>query len=125
MVKAHSCGDAPDHTGIILILRSVHEGARRRSPFVEQSMSIICPHCSHGMNVKGLRAGRFTPKCSKCGQTFLLVVTLDPEPSFRASKLPAQPKPAAAQEPAAPKEKPRPAPKPLPAAPPPAVDPGM
>ncbi len=59
-------------------------------------MSIICPHCSHSMNVKGLRAGRFTPKCSKCAQTFLLMVKLDPEPSFETSKLPTPTKPVPA-----------------------------
>ena len=56
-------------------------------------MSIICPYCHHGMNAKVPRAGRFTPKCSKCTQTFLLVVSLEPEPSFATSKLPVPTKP--------------------------------
>ena len=57
-------------------------------------MSIICPYCQHGMNAKAPRAGRFTPKCSKCTQTFSLVVSLEPEPSFVTSKMPAPAKPA-------------------------------
>jgi len=51
-------------------------------------MAIICPYCQSSMNVKTPRAGRFTPKCGKCGKTFQLVVTLNPEPHFQVSALP-------------------------------------
>jgi eukaryotic-like serine/threonine-protein kinase len=35
---------------------------------------IQCPHCRHQIEVKGARPGRFTPKCTKCGQRFMLVI---------------------------------------------------
>ncbi len=52
-------------------------------------MAIICPYCSHSTNAKGVRAGRFTPKCPKCGRSFQLVITMEGDkPSFQASPLP-------------------------------------
>ena len=37
-------------------------------------MSIVCPYCSYKMNVKGLRPGRFTPKCPSCHDKFAVIV---------------------------------------------------
>jgi len=37
-------------------------------------MSIACPYCKAVLTPKGLKPGRYTPKCPKCGQAFLLVV---------------------------------------------------
>lgn len=40
-------------------------------------MTIHCPHCNHPMELKGVRAGRFTPACTVCKQRFQL--TISPE----------------------------------------------
>jgi serine/threonine protein kinase len=40
-------------------------------------MSIVCPSCKSALNPKGLKPGKFQPKCPKCQKPFLLVVTAD------------------------------------------------
>lgn len=40
-------------------------------------MAIACPHCKHGFSLKEAKPGRYRPKCSKCGQKFLLTVFPD------------------------------------------------
>lgn len=62
-------------------------------------MPIICPYCTHFMSVKAPRAGRFTPRCARCGKTFALLVTLTPEPAFQATPLPGTEGQAAAFDP--------------------------
>lgn len=37
-------------------------------------MSIHCPYCQHTVKVKGVKAGRFTPKCPQCKKAFVLMV---------------------------------------------------
>ncbi|MFO0880358.1 MAG: serine/threonine-protein kinase [Gemmataceae bacterium] len=57
-------------------------------------MGIICPYCSHSMQAKGVRAGRFTPKCAKCTRSFQLTVTLQGEtPTYKTVGLPEPPAP--------------------------------
>ncbi|MFO0930628.1 MAG: protein kinase [Gemmataceae bacterium] len=51
-------------------------------------MAIICPHCNGSMTVKNIRAGRYTPKCARCGKTFALTVTMNPDPVFQSAPLP-------------------------------------
>ena len=41
-------------------------------------MVIRCPYCSFAIELKGIRAGHFTPKCPKCAQKFALVIHSDP-----------------------------------------------
>jgi len=42
-------------------------------------MSIACPHCRAVMTPKGLKPGStYSPKCLKCGETFSIVVPVDP-----------------------------------------------
>lgn len=53
-------------------------------------MSILCPHCGHTMNAKSIRAGKFKPKCVKCGRLFLLEVGEGTNPSLRTSFLPGE-----------------------------------
>ena len=36
-------------------------------------MSFACPYCKAVLNPKGLKPGRFQPKCPKCAETFVLV----------------------------------------------------
>ncbi len=40
-------------------------------------MNIHCPHCNHPMELKGVRAGRFTPACTVCKQRFQLTISPD------------------------------------------------
>jgi serine/threonine protein kinase len=64
-------------------------------------MVIVCPYCEHGLNVKTVREGRFTPRCSKCAKPFQVTITLDPEPKFTTAQLPEPAKaPAKETEPA-------------------------
>lgn len=37
-------------------------------------MSIACPYCKAALNPKGLKPGKFQPKCPKCAKPFVLVV---------------------------------------------------
>ena len=53
-------------------------------------MSILCPHCGHTMNAKSIRAGKFKPKCVKCGRQFLLEVGEGANPAIRTSVLPGE-----------------------------------
>jgi hypothetical protein len=52
------------------------------------------------LNLKGIKAGRFSPKCPKCSRAFLLTVGDGPEPVMKAAPLPATAKPAAPPAPA-------------------------
>ncbi len=67
---------------------------------------IHCPNCQFPMALQGLRPGRFTPKCQKCGKPFLLVVPQDtnlpPEVSVLPAAGAAPAKPAVTQATAAP-----------------------
>jgi hypothetical protein len=40
-------------------------------------MSIACPYCKAVLTPKGLKPGKYTPKCPKCGNPFLLFVPKD------------------------------------------------
>lgn len=63
-------------------------------------MAIQCPYCEFGMELKGARAGRFSPRCQHCGNTFSLVISPDPAVAPVAAKIvsppPAGPAPAPA-----------------------------
>ncbi|MFQ3591799.1 MAG: protein kinase [Gemmataceae bacterium] len=54
-------------------------------------MSIVCPHCGHSMNAKGIRPGKFKPKCTKCGRVFLLEVGEGPQLTIKTSLPPGEP----------------------------------
>ncbi|MBA4190260.1 MAG: hypothetical protein C0467_19925, partial [Planctomycetaceae bacterium] len=41
-------------------------------------MVIVCPYCSHRLNLKAAKPGRFRPKCPGCDKPFLLIVPEDP-----------------------------------------------
>lgn len=64
-------------------------------------MSVACPKCQSTLNLKGLKAGQFKPKCPKCGTPFLLIVPEGNEGPIIARPL---------SEPISPKPKPSPAP---------------
>ncbi|MFO0906077.1 MAG: serine/threonine-protein kinase [Pirellulales bacterium] len=40
-------------------------------------IKIACPHCQHRLALQTPKAGRFQPKCPKCGERFLLTVLAD------------------------------------------------
>jgi hypothetical protein len=71
-------------------------------------VNVPCPYCKHVLNLKSVKAGRFTPKCPKCTRTFALTVSADDPPKLTvkplapAAKGPAPaaapPKPAAAPQ---------------------------
>jgi serine/threonine protein kinase len=60
-------------------------------------MSIACPYCKAVLNPKGLKPGRFQPKCPGCGKAFVLMVPDDPGGTISVQQLVAQ-KPAAAPD---------------------------
>jgi serine/threonine protein kinase len=73
---------------IVFILGTRWQGGLRGSE--DLFMSIICPHCGHAMNAKSIRAGKFKPKCTKCGRVFVLEVGEGPNPSIRTSLPPGE-----------------------------------
>ena len=40
-------------------------------------MSIVCPYCKAALNPKGLKPGKYQPKCPKCQKAFLITVAAD------------------------------------------------
>src|SRR5262245_28786066 len=54
------------------------------------------------MNVKGAKPGRYTPRCSKCGQTFSVTVPEGGGPMIATPLVPPQPAPAASDPPSPP-----------------------
>lgn len=44
------------------------------------AVKVTCPACSHEMNLKSVKAGRFKPNCTHCKEPFLLVVS-DTDPA--------------------------------------------
>ncbi|MBC7785391.1 MAG: IS1 family transposase, partial [Burkholderiales bacterium] len=40
-------------------------------------MAIKCPYCAFVIELKGIRAGHFNPKCPRCGEKFGLVIHPD------------------------------------------------
>lgn len=53
-------------------------------------MAVVCPHCNHSLKLKDARAGKFKPKCSRCGRAFLLTVSGGAELKFTTSFLPGE-----------------------------------
>lgn len=88
-------------------------------------MSVACPNCAHVIKLKGVKAGRYAPKCPNCTKAFSLVVSGEEgnyEFTAKAAAAPAKPVAAAASA-AKPATRPivKPVPKP-PAPPPPPVE---
>lgn len=52
-------------------------------------MALKCPNCQHGLVIKDLKPGRFTPLCPKCKQRFLLIVRGQPGTTLQVACLPA------------------------------------
>lgn len=50
--------------------------------------SIRCPSCRHTIALKGVKPGKFQPKCPKCKQPFILVIPQDAGASPRATVVP-------------------------------------
>lgn len=75
-------------------------------------MSIVCPHCRAALNPKGLKPGKFQPKCPKCQKSFQITITADesgkisgkvtviPPTAPSKATAPPAPKPAAPPKPA-------------------------
>lgn len=42
-------------------------------------MSVLCPYCSLVIELKGARPGRFSPRCPRCKEKFILLVPRDGE----------------------------------------------
>ncbi len=53
-------------------------------------MALKCPNCQHGLAIKDLKPGRFTPLCPKCKQRFLLIVSGQPGATPQVARLPAR-----------------------------------
>jgi serine/threonine protein kinase len=55
-------------------------------------MAVLCPYCQQSMSVKSARAGRFTPKCGRCGRAFLLTISAGQGPvlSFTTAPMPGE-----------------------------------
>ncbi|MBM3980559.1 MAG: hypothetical protein FJ304_09775 [Planctomycetes bacterium] len=47
-------------------------------------MAIACPYCSHRLNLKAGKPGRYRPKCPNCAQPFVLWVEADGTVKARA-----------------------------------------
>ncbi len=60
-------------------------------------MAIDCPYCTHRINLKAARPGRYRPKCPNCAQPFLLWVPEDAGGEYRVRPLPDDTRPRAAQ----------------------------
>jgi serine/threonine protein kinase len=80
-------------------------------------VSIACPHCKHLLHLKNIKPGRYTPKCPKCAQPFLVTVPEAPDQQPVVQVL--QPKVKQGDAPSAPD--PAAKPKPMPASPPEAM----
>jgi eukaryotic-like serine/threonine-protein kinase len=50
-------------------------------------MSIACPYCKAVLAPKGLKPGRYTPKCPKCGNPFILIVPKEPGGTISVQQL--------------------------------------
>gem|GEM_PF-321910 len=50
-------------------------------------MSIACPYCKAALNPKGLKPGRFQPKCPGCGKPFVIVVSAEPGGTISVQQL--------------------------------------
>jgi hypothetical protein len=81
-------------------------------------VSVTCPNCHKSLQLKGLKPGRFKPKCPRCGQAFQLTVPAEPGKEPVAAPLPAKPAPAPAAAAPPPATEPTVALGPRPAAPP-------
>jgi serine/threonine protein kinase len=51
-------------------------------------VAIACPYCSHRLNFKTARPGRYRPKCPNCAQPFLLWVPEEPGAVCKVRPLP-------------------------------------
>ncbi len=49
-------------------------------------MPFACPHCGHSMSVKNAKPGRFTPRCPKCMQNFVLIIPADVQAEWQTYK---------------------------------------
>jgi serine/threonine protein kinase len=58
-------------------------------------MSFACPYCKAVLNPKGLKPGKFQPKCPGCGKAFILLVPDDPNGTVRVQQLVAKSAPVA------------------------------
>lgn len=57
-------------------------------------MSIACPYCKAVLTPKGIKPGRYTPKCPNCKKPFVLIAADDPEVTLSVQPMPvAKPKP--------------------------------
>jgi hypothetical protein len=60
-------------------------------------MSIACPYCKTVLTPKGLKPGKYTPKCPRCGNPFLLFVPKEEGGAVSVQRLSPQ-KPAGGEE---------------------------
>ncbi len=44
---------------------------------------ISCPHCQHSLSIKDPKPGKYKPKCSGCGEPFVIVVEAGDPPSVK------------------------------------------
>ncbi len=54
-------------------------------------MALECPYCLFAVKLKGVKAGRYSPKCPKCGKAFALIVSGD-EDNYQFSAKAIEPK---------------------------------
>src|SRR5262245_48035810 len=54
-------------------------------------MSIPCPYCKAVLNPKGLKPGRFQPKCPKCAKAFVIIVPEDEGGTVMVQKIAEKP----------------------------------
>lgn len=49
---------------------------------------IVCPYCTHRLNLKAAKSGRFRPNCPGCAKPFVLIVPENPAEAAEARPLP-------------------------------------
>jgi serine/threonine protein kinase len=50
-------------------------------------MSVNCPYCGHALKLRGMRPGRFQPKCPGCARVFLLEISGGDAPRLHVAAL--------------------------------------
>ncbi len=57
--------------------------AQLNTPEPAMNHKISCPHCQHSLSIKDPKPGKYKPKCSDCGQQFVIVVEAGDPPKVR------------------------------------------
>lgn len=55
------------------------------------NLKFSCPYCGHSFSTKPSKPGKYKPKCTRCGQVFLLTVSDSDPPTARTNKIETSP----------------------------------